>query len=102
MAAVPLKKHANFILWFKNTCLIHNIFRRKKSFLTFQNDVSLSFYFYFIKNAYLGFISSFIHYINLQALFIGKTSFQQLPHSMKEKFQETCVLHFPDTCIQRG
>lgn len=62
----------------------------------------LSFYFYFIKNAYLGFISSFYPLHQFQALFIGKTSFQQLLIAWKRSFQETCVLHFPDTCVQRG
>ena len=56
----------------------------------------LSFYFYFIKNAYLGFISSFYPLHQFQALFIGNTDFQQLD-SMKEVFRKhvffTSLIH---------
>lgn len=55
----------------------------------------LSFYFYFVKNAYLGFISSFSPLLQFQVYLYWKDKLLATFCNMKEKFSVNICSSFP-------
>lgn len=87
MAAVPWRNMQILFYGLKHMPHPHIFLQQEKNLLTLPKMMLLlSFYFYFIKNAYLGSHKLLLSITSIPSSLMGKTSFQQLLIAWKEKF----------------